>query len=288
MAPYPECTRLTHWGSIHTPTPTGRASLFGERFGSLLTARGNRSCLKLDVADCVSDDSRPGPRPGKGSAGSTNAGEVSDIGAPKLKGNTSWTLTGLYLDSCNCDWGCPCQFNARPTHGNCEGLGVVHVIRGRYGTVSLDRLNFAFAYAFPGAVHEGKGVGSFYVDRRSAEPQFEALGAIVTGAAGGGPFEVYGSMLDSRQAPRRAAITFVNRDIRSRARVGDWGRLVLEPIHNPVSGKVHRAVIELPGGFEAARMDQASTKEMSLNDGALSFRYESTYASFSKVSWSGP
>jgi hypothetical protein len=29
----------------------------------------------------------------------------------------------IFLDACNCDWGCPCQFNAKPTHGNCEGVG---------------------------------------------------------------------------------------------------------------------------------------------------------------------
>ena len=26
-----------------------------------------------------------------------------------------WTLTGTVLIACNCDWGCPCNFNALPT-----------------------------------------------------------------------------------------------------------------------------------------------------------------------------
>ena len=34
-----------------------------------------------------------------------------------------------------------------------------------------------------------------------------------------------------------------------------------ETIRNPVTGKIHRAVIELPEGVEAIRMDQASTKK---------------------------
>ncbi|MDQ3970872.1 MAG: DUF1326 domain-containing protein, partial [Thermoproteota archaeon] len=29
-------------------------------------------------------------------------------------------MHAYFLDACNCDWGCPCQFNANPTHGNCE------------------------------------------------------------------------------------------------------------------------------------------------------------------------
>jgi hypothetical protein len=40
------------------------------------------------------------------------------------KAKTKWQTEVYYLDSCNCDWGCPCQFNAKPTHGNCEGVGV--------------------------------------------------------------------------------------------------------------------------------------------------------------------
>jgi hypothetical protein len=36
----------------------------------------------------------------------------------------------------------------------------------------------------------------------------------------------------------------------------------LEPIRNPVTGKIHRAIIELSEGVEATRMDQASTQKL--------------------------
>ncbi len=42
-----------------------------------------------------------------------------------------WQLTGQVLVSCNCDWGCPCNFNARPTTGKCEGGWTWHIERGR-------------------------------------------------------------------------------------------------------------------------------------------------------------
>ena len=32
-----------------------------------------------------------------------------------------WHLSGTVFIACNCDYGCPCNFNARPTHGSCEG-----------------------------------------------------------------------------------------------------------------------------------------------------------------------
>ena len=62
----------------------------------------------------------------------------------------------------------------------------------------------------------------------------------------------------------------------------------LEPIRNPVTGKVHRAIIELPEGVESNRMDQASAKKLLVNDSLLNFRYEGTYGSFSENVWKGP
>src|SRR5215204_3138669 len=32
-----------------------------------------------------------------------------------------WSLEADYFTACNCDWGCPCNFNARPTEGRCMG-----------------------------------------------------------------------------------------------------------------------------------------------------------------------
>ena len=46
-----------------------------------------------------------------------------------------WQLAGKVLVACNCDWGCPCNFNARPTTGKCEGGWTWQINRGTYGDV---------------------------------------------------------------------------------------------------------------------------------------------------------
>ena len=81
------------------------------------------------------------------------------------------------------------------------------------------------------------------------------------------------------QEPKRASVKFKARSIRSYVKVGkDIAEAWFEPIRNPVTGKVHRAIIEIPEGFESNRMDQASTKKLVANDvDYLSFRYEGTY-----------
>jgi len=205
-----------------------------------------------------------------------------------MPAETAWKVEALYLDSCNCDWGCPCQFGARPTHGNCEGLSVIHVTRGNYGRVPLANLNFAAAYSWPGPIHEGHGRASFYIDDRASAEQFEALAKILTGQAPGGPFEVYASTLDESQAPRRARIAFQSKAARSRASIDGVGKLELEPMRNPVTGKIHRAIIELPGGWETGRTEVTSIKELTVSDRYLGFQYSGTYGSFSRTKWKGP
>jgi hypothetical protein len=204
------------------------------------------------------------------------------------KPNTRWHLRGLYLDSCNCDWGCPCQFNARPTHGNCEGLFGIHIKDGNYGNVKLDGLNLVWIGSYPGAIHEGHGKASMYIDDRANEEQFDVLSKIITGKAKGSAFDVYSATLDHFEKPRRAKITFRSSGIKSKVKAEGICESQLEPIKNPVTGKVHRAVIEFPsGGFESARMDMASSRMLVANDGYFDFRYESTYGSIQEISWKG-
>ena len=162
------------------------------------------------------------------------------------------------------------------------------MIRGNYGKVKLDRLNMALIASWPGPIHEGHGKASFYVDDRANADQFDAMSKIITGDAGGGPFAVYRSVMDSIQEPKRARITFESKGLNSRVRIGDFAESWLEPIRNPVTGEVHRAIIELPSGFEANRMDQSSTKTIVSNDGYLNFQYAGTYGSFQKTKWKGP
>jgi hypothetical protein len=218
-----------------------------------------------------------------------------------------WKVHAYFLDACNCDWGCPCQFNAKPTHSNCEGVAGYHIVTGNYGTnIKLDGLNMALIASWPGPIHEGHGRASFFIDNRAKENQYEALSNIITGRAGGGPFEVYASTIEILEEPKRASIKFQTKNLNSRVSVFEnkeekkqrkrrSGQLQdaiaeawLEPIRNPVTGKVHRAIIETPEAFESSRMEQASTKMLVASDESLNFRYEGTYGSFSENTWKGP
>ena len=54
-----------------------------------------------------------------------------------------WSFDADYLQACNCDYGCPCEFAAPPTPGFCHGIGVWKIQRGKYDELSLDGLGLA-------------------------------------------------------------------------------------------------------------------------------------------------
>ncbi len=59
----------------------------------------------------------------------------------------NWEIKARSLGTCNCDWGCPCQFNALPTHGNCEAAVGFQIDEGHFGDVKLDGLRAAGLYS---------------------------------------------------------------------------------------------------------------------------------------------
>ncbi|MEK6211981.1 MAG: DUF1326 domain-containing protein [Pseudomonadota bacterium] len=49
-----------------------------------------------------------------------------------------WLIVGKSFGNCNCDYGCPCQFESLPTHGACRGFEVFEIdIEARKATASI-------------------------------------------------------------------------------------------------------------------------------------------------------
>ena len=65
----------------------------------------------------------------------------------------TWEIKGWEFGNCNCNYGCPCQFNALPRHGHCRGLAVFDIEQGFHGTTRLDGLYSAGIFRWPGPIH---------------------------------------------------------------------------------------------------------------------------------------
>ena len=180
---------------------------------------------------------------------------------------TEWRIKGTELGNCNCAYGCPCQFNALPTHGNCRAAVAFEVEEGHFGAVKLDGLRTVLLISFPGPVHEGNGTMQVIVDKRADAAQRDALVKIMTGQETDDMatmWWVYSAMSPNKLEPLFEPIEY-EIDIearRGRFRVPGIVETVGEPIRNPVTGNEHRVRIDLPHGFEyrIAEMGSATTR----------------------------
>jgi hypothetical protein len=167
---------------------------------------------------------------------------------------TEWEIHGKMFSNCNCAYGCPCQFNALPTHGYCRAVAVIEIDKGHFGDARLDGLNVAFAVAWPGAVHEGRGIMQPVIDERGDEAQRRGLLSIITGKETdpmATVFAIYTAMCDTIHDPVHTSIDtdldISGRQAKYHAPGGMTGRG--EPILNPVTKQEHRASIVLPNGM---------------------------------------
>jgi hypothetical protein len=92
-----------------------------------------------------------------------------------------WEIRAREFVNCNCSYGCPCQFNALPTHSECKALAAFEIIDGHHGYTRLDGLTAAGVLAWPGPIHEGKGEAQIVIDERATEAQRDALLRILSG-----------------------------------------------------------------------------------------------------------
>ena len=93
---------------------------------------------------------------------------------------TKWTIKGRVLVACNCDWGCPCQFEGDPTHGHCQVVASLTAKALRNGT-GFD--TSTSAAIFTGNVIPGYALGGFSVGE-SPEAMHAALGPCARAASG--------------------------------------------------------------------------------------------------------
>lgn len=196
---------------------------------------------------------------------------------------TRWTFEADYFTACNCDWGCPCTFNARPTEGRCLGWGVWDITSGRFGETRLDGTRFAVYYMFPGRVEEGHGTACAYVDVRASAEQRQALEVIGTGKAGGGIFELFGSELASTWLPTKfVAIDFDVQDGVGRVRIDGIGEAESELLSYP-DGSTIRPSVDLPHGIEYKKGLMTNAKRWSWRDGDLLATYANKYGAVARV-----
>jgi hypothetical protein len=102
----------------------------------------------------------------------------------------NWSLRGEYMESCNCDYLCPCVYTnpqGPVTYDHCTAVLVFRIDEGRSGTIRLDGLKFALVIRSGKVMADGNWIFGVVVDDAADPAQRQALSAIAGGETGGTP-----------------------------------------------------------------------------------------------------
>jgi hypothetical protein len=135
----------------------------------------------------------------------------------------SWKISGEYMESCNCDYLCPCIYTSPQgpaTHDQCTALMVYRIDRGQANAVRLDGLKFAFVIRSGRVMADGNWIFGVVVDEAADAAQRAALAPIASGEAGGPPGLIRQNL------------------------VGDFRGIEFRPIRFTIDGMARSAAIE--------------------------------------------
>jgi hypothetical protein len=196
-----------------------------------------------------------------------------------------WRIEGDWIKNCSCAYGCPCDFNARPTNGWCKGIAGMRIEKGHFGETRLDGLSFFIVVHFPGALHEGNGQAQPIIDERADPAQREALFNILSGqySAEGTLFHIFSLIVTTMHDPVFAPVELAfDKEARTATlRIPGVLESEVEPIRNPVTGAQHRVRVVIPEGFEHIEGEIASANIRS--SGAIRFDTTASHSTLARV-----
>lgn len=200
--------------------------------------------------------------------------------------HVEWNIRGRQYANCNCAWGCPCQFNALPTHGDCRALVAMCIDAGHFGDTPLGGLRWAATFAWPGAIHEGNGSQQFIIGDAADTDQRHALVEILHGREsdeGATYFEVFATTMSTVLEP-----LFLPIELEIDVEACDASLVVPgmidsvgAPIISPFSGTPHRVTVALRSSisFTRAEFGSGTTKAT----GTVPLDFENSYGQFNYV-----
>jgi hypothetical protein len=200
-------------------------------------------------------------------------------------GNIQWKLKGEYMKNCNCIATCPCDTIGLPyPDKGCAGMAGMHIVKGNFGDTSLDGLNWAVTYSWPGALHEGNGSVQPFIDERASEAQRNGLLQILSGQAGNKWFEILSAIVTTVHEPQFVPMQWAFDKESRRASLNIPGalRTVSSPLIVPADGSEQRVIVRMPNGMEYREFEVAQATELT-GTAAIKFSYTNSHSSLALI-----
>ena len=200
---------------------------------------------------------------------------------------TKYRVKANYIEVCNCDPGCNCNFGGFPDHGTCEALAAMLINEGTFGEVDLAGMKAIVAVKWPGAIHDGEGTAVLFIDDSANQNQVDGLATILTGQAGGMPWEILASTISSAVGPVVTPIKMTMNGRNSHFSIEGILEAQMVPLKNPVTGEENEVHIVFPnGGMIWNDGDIATTSVMHIEHEEITFDHRGQSGTFASVDWS--
>ncbi|MBI4885687.1 MAG: DUF1326 domain-containing protein [Acidobacteria bacterium] len=199
----------------------------------------------------------------------------------------AWKVKGQVAIACNCDYGCPCNVNARPTRGDCEGGWTWQIEEGVYGDARLDGLSVGLYADWPKAIHEGDGVAVYVIDERATEAQRAALRMLVEGQAGG-PWAIFRKTLRELHGPHYARFSGDAQGGLPRVRAEGVVELSTEFIRNPITKETIHPRVVMPEGLIVKEAALLGSSRFVVTHDKVTYDHSGKYAAHGFFQYVGP
>jgi hypothetical protein len=199
----------------------------------------------------------------------------------------AWQVSGQYVETCNCDYLCPCipSAMAKTTHGYCVFAAGFQVERGHYNGTPLDGRSFVLVCRTQGEMVDGNFSVGVIVDEGADEKQKGAIAAILTGAEGGPMANLaplFGKFLGVETAP-----------VKVQGSGKDWsvsaGKFVEESVEGKISVSGEQLYLDGTGHPANNRLALATAKKSHVH--AFGIDWDDTSGNnnghFAPFNWSG-
>jgi hypothetical protein len=142
-------------------------------------------------------------------------------------------MRGEYMESCDCDYLCPCIYTnpqGPATHDHCIAVMAFRIDEGRFGTTRLDGRKFALVIRSGRVMADGGWVFGGVVDDDADPAQRQALQQVVAGEAGGPPGLIRQHLVDDFRGVEFKPIEFTIEGHRRRLTIPDIAAFEIDAV----------------------------------------------------------
>ena len=200
---------------------------------------------------------------------------------------STYRVRALSVEACNCALGCNCYFGGTPNEGICEFVIGYDIQEGRLGDVDLRGVRAVVAAKYPNAIHEGHGHVVLFVDQGASAEQVSALVTILSGQAGGMPWEAIAATIEKFEGPILRPIEIAASGQRGHVRIAGAVELETTPLRNPLAGgqEIEVHMVYPRGGILWNDGNLVTTSTMRVTHDSLRMEWPGKFGVIAEVTW---